>query len=159
MIPLLFLIYLCPIEIQCSDDWLHALWLSWTPREQGPRPHDASWLHSKMQYLDDGETVYNFIHNFGKTNRVGHLETKTFCNHPNPRMDTSAHLGMNTLLHFCVLCEPFPDFLDGHDNMTRSVFSLSHSYHSTYPPFYSEFELECHIKAPGINTKKVTHQL
>jgi hypothetical protein len=40
---------------------------------------------SEMQYLGDGETVDNFIHNYGKTNRVGPLERKSFCNHRNPR--------------------------------------------------------------------------
>jgi hypothetical protein len=86
---------------------------------------------SQMEYLGDGETVDNFIHNYGKTNRVGRLETKSsFCNHRNPGMDTSAHLGMNLLLRFCVLCEPFPDFLDGEDYTKRPVFRSIRSYHS-----------------------------
>jgi hypothetical protein len=57
---------------------------------------------SKMKYLCDGETVDYFIHIFGKTNQVGHLETKFFCNHHHPRMDTFAYLGLNALLSFCV---------------------------------------------------------
>jgi hypothetical protein len=80
---------------------------------------------SQMEYLGDGETVDNFIHNYGKTNRAGRLETKFFCNHcnhRNPRMDTSAHLGMSLLLRFCVLCESFPDFLNGEDYTKRPVF-------------------------------------
>ena len=113
---------------------------------------------SEMQYLGDGETVDNFIHNFGKTNRVGRLETKTFCNHRNPRMDTSAHLGMNALLRFCVLCEPFPDFLDGKDYTKRPVFRSSRSYHSTYPPSTQNSNWNALFKASGINCEKVTHQ-
>jgi hypothetical protein len=89
---------------------------------------------SEMQYLGDGETVDNFIHNHGKTNRVGRLEMKSFWNHRNPRMDTSAHLGMNLLLRFCVLCKPFPDFLNGEDYKKRPVFRSTHSYHYNYPP-------------------------
>jgi hypothetical protein len=88
---------------------------------------------SQMEYLGDGETVDNFIHNYGKTNRVGRLKTKSFCNHRNPCMDTSAHLGMNLLLRFYVLCEPFPDFLDGEDYTKRSVFRSICSCHSEYP--------------------------
>jgi hypothetical protein len=37
-------------------------------------------------------------------------------------MDTSAHFGMNVLLRFCVLCKPFPEFLDGEDYTKRPVF-------------------------------------
>jgi hypothetical protein len=91
---------------------------------------------SEMQYLGDGETVDNFIHNFGKTNRVGHLETKTFWNHHNPRMDTLVHLGMNALLCLCVLCEQFHDFHEGNDYANRPIFWSSHSYHSPYPPLH-----------------------
>jgi hypothetical protein len=80
---------------------------------------------SKMEYLGDGETVDNSIHNFGKTNRVGRLETKSFCNHPNPRMDMLAHLGLSALLRFCVLCKSFPDFLDAKDYTNMPVFCSS----------------------------------
>ncbi len=113
---------------------------------------------SQMEYLGDGETVDNFIHNYGKTNRVGRLETKSFCNHRNPRMDTSAHLGMNLLLRFCVLCEPFPDFLDGEDYTKRPVFRSIRSYHSEYPSSSQNSNWNSLFKVCGINCDKVTHQ-
>jgi hypothetical protein len=105
---------------------------------------------SEMQYMGDGETVDNFIHNYGKTNRVGRLELKSFCNHRNPRMDTSAHLGMNLLLHFCVLSAPFPDFLNGEDYTKRPVFRSTPSYHNS--------NWNALFKVVGINCDKVTHQ-
>jgi hypothetical protein len=40
-------------------------------------------------------------------------------------MDTSAYLGMNLSLHFCVLCEPFPAFLDGEDYTKRPVIFVT----------------------------------
>jgi hypothetical protein len=55
---------------------------------------------NKIKYIGDGETVDNFIHSFGKTNRVGRFETKIFCNdHRNPRMDT---LTAWLLVGYCV---------------------------------------------------------
>ena len=113
---------------------------------------------SQMEYLGDGETVDNFIHNYGKTNRVGRSETKSFCNHRNPRMDTLAHLGMNLLLRFCVLCEPFPDFLDGEDYTKRPVFRSIRSYHSEYPSSSQNSNWNSLFKVCGINCDKVTHQ-
>jgi hypothetical protein len=113
---------------------------------------------SQMEYLGDGETVDNFIHAYGKTNRVGRLETKSFCNHRNPRMDTSAHLGMNVLLRFCVLCEPFPDFLDGEDYTKRPVFRSVRSYHEEYPPSSQNSNWNAVFKVCGIHCDKVTHQ-
>jgi hypothetical protein len=113
---------------------------------------------SEMQYLGDGETVDNFIHNYGKTNRVGRLETKTFCNHRNPRMDTSAHLGMNALLRFIVLCEPFPDFLDPDDYTKRPIFRSARSYSAPYPPSTQNTNWNALFDAAGINAEKVTHQ-
>jgi hypothetical protein len=83
---------------------------------RGQEGHTLMMHHgfiSQMEYRGDGESVDNFIHHYGKTNQVGRLEMKSFCNHRNSRMDTPAHLGMNLLLRFCVLCEPFPGFLDG----------------------------------------------
>jgi hypothetical protein len=113
---------------------------------------------SEMQYLGDGETVDNFIHNYGKTNRVGRLETKTFCNHRNPRMDTSAHLGMNALLRFIVLCEPFPNFLDPDDYTNRPIFRSARSYTASYPPSTQNKNWNALFDAAGINAEKVTHQ-
>ena len=113
---------------------------------------------SQMQYLGDGETVDNFIHNYGKTNRVGRLETKTFCNHRNPRMDTSAHLGMNALLRFIVLCEPFPDFLDPDDYTKWPIFCSARSYSAPYPPSTQNTNWNAIFDAAGINAEKVTHQ-
>jgi hypothetical protein len=113
---------------------------------------------SQMEYLGDGETVDNFIHNYDKTNQVSRLETKSFCNHHNPHVDTSAHLGMNLLLHFCVLYGPFPDFLDGEDYTKRPVFRSISSYHSEYPSSSQNPNWNSLFKVCGINCDKVTHQ-
>jgi hypothetical protein len=113
---------------------------------------------SQMEYLGDGETVDNFIHNYGKTNRASRLEMKPFCNHRNPCMDTSAHLGVNLLLHFCVLYEPFPDFLDGEDYTKRLVFRSIRSYHSKYPSSSQNSNWNSLCKVCGINCDNVTYQ-
>jgi hypothetical protein len=72
---------------------------------------------SEMQYLGDEETVDNFIHNYGKTNLVGCLETKSFCNHRNPRMDTLAHLERT----FCYVsaCSVNPSLISSMARITR----------------------------------------
>jgi hypothetical protein len=82
----------------------------------------------KMEYLGDGDDVDHFIHNQGKTNRVGRREYKAFACHMNPRMDTSAHLGMNLLLRYLVLHEPFPNFLYPLDYAQRPIFRSVNSY-------------------------------
>jgi hypothetical protein len=113
---------------------------------------------SEMQYLGDGETVDNFIHNYGKTNRVGRLETKSFCNHRNPRMDTSAHLGMNVLLRFMVMREPFPNFLVPDDYTKRPIFRSYTTYTKEYPPTTQNKNWNALFQTVGINADKVTHQ-
>jgi hypothetical protein len=88
----------------------------------------------KMEYLDDGEDVDHFINNQGKTNHVGRHEYKAFVCHMNPRMDMSTHLGMNLLLRYVILSEPFPDFLFPQDYAKRPIFRSVNSYVKTYPP-------------------------
>jgi hypothetical protein len=61
-----------------------------------------------MRFLGEGEDVHHYVHNHGKTNRVGPVTYKAFATHRNPRMDSSAHLGMSTLLRFSCSGEPFP---------------------------------------------------
>ncbi len=73
-------------------------------------------------------------------------------------MDTSAHLGMNFLLRFCVLCESFPDCLDGEDYTKRPVLCSTHSYHCNYPPSSQNSNWNALFKVSGINCDKVTHQ-
>jgi hypothetical protein len=57
----------------------------------------------KMRFLGDGEDVDHLVHNHGKTNRVGHVTCKAFATHCNPRMDSSAHLGLSALLLYSCL--------------------------------------------------------
>jgi hypothetical protein len=52
----------------------------------------------KMRFLGDGEDVDHLVHNHGKTNRVGRVTYKAFATHCNPRMDSSAHLGLSAVL-------------------------------------------------------------
>jgi hypothetical protein len=111
----------------------------------------------KMQYLGDGEDVDHFFQNHGKTNRVGRVTYKAFATHRNPRMDSSAHLGMSTLLRYSCSGEPIPDFLNPEDYCKRPVFRSSTAYNNQYPGTtqYSNWKkvfAEC-----GIYCSKVTH--
>jgi hypothetical protein len=63
-----------------------------------------------MRFLGEGEDVDHFVHNHGKTNRVGRVTYRAFATHQNPRMDSLAHLGMSTLLRFLVQANPFRIF-------------------------------------------------
>ena len=112
----------------------------------------------KMEFLGDGEDVDHFIHNQGKTNRVGRREYKAFACHMNPRMDTSAHLGMNLLLRYLVLGEPFPDFLYPLDYAHRPIFRSVNSYTKSYPPSTQYRNWKAIYSAAGIRCTKVTHQ-
>ena len=112
----------------------------------------------KMEYLGDGEDVDHFIHNQGKTNRVGRRIYKAFACHMNPRMDTSAHLGMNLLLRYMVLGEPFPDFLCPVDYAHRPIFRSVNSYAKSYPSSTQYSNWKAIYAAAGIRCAKVTHQ-
>jgi hypothetical protein len=88
----------------------------------------------KMKFLGDGEDVDHLVHNHGKTNRVGRVTYKAFATHCNPRMDSSAHLGLSALLRFSCLGEPFPIFLKPADYALRHILRSSKSYEKRYPP-------------------------
>jgi hypothetical protein len=60
-----------------------------------------------MRFLGEDEDVDHFVHNYGKTNHLGRVTYKAFATHQNPRMDSSAHLRMSTLLSFSCSGEPF----------------------------------------------------
>lgn len=112
----------------------------------------------KMAFLGDGEDVDNFIHNEGKTNHVGRRDYKAFACHKNPRMDTSAHLGINLLLRFIVYHEPFPDFLDYKDYTLRPVFRSVSSFRKSYPSSTQYHNWKAIYNAAGVHCAKVTHQ-
>jgi hypothetical protein len=59
-----------------------------------------------MRFLGKGEDVGHFVHVHCKTDRVGRVTCKAFSTHQNPRMDSSAHLSMSTLL--CYYSWPKP---------------------------------------------------
>jgi hypothetical protein len=86
-----------------------------------------------MRFLGEGEDVDHFVHNHGKTNPVGRVTYKAFATHQNPRMDSSARLGMSTLLRFSCSGEPFPNFLNPKDYTKCPVFRSAHSYLNAYP--------------------------
>jgi hypothetical protein len=65
---------------------------------------------------------------------------------------------MNFLLRFCVLCESFPDCLDGEDYTKRPVLCSTHSYHCNYPPSSQNSNWNALFRESGINCDKVTHQ-
>jgi hypothetical protein len=81
-------------------------------------------LVKKMRFLGDGEDLYHFVHNHGKTNCVGRVMYKAFAPHRNLRMDSSAHC----------LGEPFPNFLEPKDYAKRHLFRSSKAYWKQYPP-------------------------
>jgi hypothetical protein len=112
----------------------------------------------EMEFLGDGDDVDHFIHNHGKTNRVGHVEYKAFATHRNPRMDTSAHLGMNLLLRFIVDGKPFPDFLEPKDYAHRPIFCSAKAYVRSYPPSSQYNNWKAVYNIVGIQCSKVTHQ-
>jgi hypothetical protein len=112
----------------------------------------------RMDFLGKGELVDNLLLNQGKTNRVGRIEYKAFATHVNPRMDASAHLGMNMLLRFAYQGEPFPDFLDIEDYAKRPVFRSAKSYLRHYPPTTQYRNWKSVFDASGITCNKVTHQ-
>ncbi len=88
----------------------------------------------KMKFRGDGEDVDHLVHNHGKTNCVGCVTYKAFATHCDPRMDSSAHLGLSALLRFSCLGEPFPNFLKPADYVLRHIFRSSKSYVKQYPP-------------------------
>jgi hypothetical protein len=88
----------------------------------------------KMKFLGDGEDVDHLVHNHGKRNRVGRVTYKAFATHCNPRMDSSAHLGLSALLCFSCLDEPFPNFLKPVDYALRHILRSSKSYLKRYRP-------------------------
>jgi hypothetical protein len=88
----------------------------------------------KMKFRGDGEDVDHLVHNHGKTNCVGCVTYKAFATHCDPRMDSSAHLGLSALLRFSCLGEPFPNFLKLADYVLRHIFRSSKSYVKQYPP-------------------------
>lgn len=112
----------------------------------------------KMEFLGDGDDVDHFIHNQGKTNRVGRREYKAFATHKNPRMDTSAHLGINLLLRFVCHGEPFPDFLSPKEYTHRPIFRSISCYSKSYPPSTQYNNWKAIYNAAGIRCNKVTHQ-
>jgi hypothetical protein len=63
-----------------------------------------------MRLLGEGKDDDHFVHNHGKRNRVGRVMYKAFATHQKPWMDSSAHLGMSTLLLFLVQANPFRTF-------------------------------------------------
>jgi hypothetical protein len=88
-----------------------------------------------MQFLGNGQDdVDHLVHNHGKTNRVGRVTYKAFATHCNPRIDSSAHLGLGALLCYSCLGEPFPNFLEPKDYAKRHLFRASMSYEKRYPP-------------------------
>jgi hypothetical protein len=86
-----------------------------------------------MRFLDNGKDVGHFVHNHGKTNHVGRITYKAFATHRNPQMDSSAHLGMSTLLQPSCYGEPFPNFLNPKDYTECPVLRSSQSYQNRYP--------------------------
>jgi hypothetical protein len=110
-----------------------------------------------MRFLGEGEDVDHFVHNHGKTNRVGRVTYKAFATHRNPRMDSSAHLGMSTLLRYSCSGEPFPDFLKPKDYTKRPVFRSAHSYANPYPASTQYSNWKKVFAHCGIFCSKVTH--
>jgi hypothetical protein len=110
-----------------------------------------------MRFLGEGEDVNQFVHNHGKTNRVGRVTYKAFATHRNPRMDSSAHLGMSTLLRFSCSGKPFPKFLNPKDYTKRPVFRSAHSYLSAYPASTQYSNWKKVFAHCGIYCSKVTH--
>jgi hypothetical protein len=103
-----------------------------------------------MEFFGDGNDVEHSIHNQGKTNQVGRREYKAFATHKNPRMDTSAHLGINLLLHFVCHGEPFPDFLEPKEYAHRPIFRLDSCYSKSYPPSTQYHNWKAIYNAAGI---------
>ena len=111
----------------------------------------------KMQYLGDGEDVDHLVHNHGKTNRVGRVTYKAFATHRNPRMDSSAHLGLSALLRYSCLGEPFPNFLKPKDYARRFLFRSSMCYLKGYPSSTQYSNWKKVFKHCDIFCHKVTH--
>jgi hypothetical protein len=86
------------------------------------------------------------------------MEYKAFATHRNPRMDASAHLGLNLLLRFNVMEEPFPDFLVPSDYAVRPIFRSQGNYKKTLPSDTMQSNWSAMFKALGIVCPKVTHQ-
>jgi hypothetical protein len=110
-----------------------------------------------MRFLGEGEDVDHFVHNHGKTNRVGRVTYKAFATHRNPRLDSSAHLGMSTLLRFACYGEPFPNFLNPKDYTKRPVFRAASSYLKSYPASTQYSNWKKVFAHCGIFCSKVTH--
>jgi hypothetical protein len=111
-----------------------------------------------MEHLGQGDKVDHFIHVEGKSIAAGRVEYKAFATHRNPRMDASAHLGLNLLLRFNVMGEPFPDFLIPSDYALRPIFRSQVDYHKALPPDTMLANWNSMFSALGIVCPKVTHQ-
>jgi hypothetical protein len=110
-----------------------------------------------MRFLGEGEDVDHFVHNHGKTNRVGHVTYNALATHQNPLMDSLAHLGMSTLLRFSCSGEPFPNFLNPKDYTKRPVFRSAHSYLNAYPASTQYSNWKKVFAHCGIYCSKVTY--
>jgi hypothetical protein len=111
-----------------------------------------------MEHLGEGVDVDHFIHVEGKTIKNGRYEYKAFASHLNPRLDASAHFGLNLLLRFNHEQEPFPNFLDPADYARRPVFRSVVNYNTAYPSNTMQANWSAMFQGVGIVCPKVTHQ-
>jgi hypothetical protein len=111
----------------------------------------------KMQFLGNGEDVDPFVHNHGKKNWVGHITYKAFANYRNPQMDSTAHLGISTLLWYSCSGGPFSNFLNPKDYSKCPVFHSSQSYQNWYPGSTQYINWKRVFTYCGIFNKQVMH--
>jgi hypothetical protein len=78
--------------------------------------------------------------------------------HLNPRLDVSAHIGLNLLIHFEVLNEPFPDFMDPKDYANRPLYHSFMNYKMQLPPTTMHDNWKAFFDYNEGTCTKITHQ-
>ena len=102
--------------------------------------------------------VDHFVHDHGKGNYIGRVVYKAFATHVNPRLDASAHFGLNLMLRFCVLGEPFPNFEDPDDYTKRPIYRAPNNYGEVLSPITMYRNWKAFFDYNEVICTKITHQ-